>query len=169
MSEATAYIGFGANLGDPIQQILDARRHLAKNANVFALEHSALYLTSPIGYEKQPDFVNCVSAIETNLPPQALLALLQNIENLLGRNRDPDNQNSPRIIDLDLLLFGTQNINEDSLVVPHPRLETRLFTLLPLSELDPKLSWSDSGNVSDILKNGYASGQFDSQQIVRLT
>lgn len=169
MSEVTAFIGFGANLGDPIQQILDARRYLSQQDGISNLVHSPLYLSSPIGYEGQPDFVNCVSSIETSLSAHSLLYALQQIENRLGRKRDFANQDGPRTIDLDLLLFGSQNINDEQLVVPHPRLETRLFTLMPLCQLAPSLSWSASGSVSDILKRGHTAGLFNNQDIYQLT
>ncbi|MCL4150298.1 UNVERIFIED_CONTAM: hypothetical protein GTU68_006242, partial [Idotea baltica] len=117
----------------------------------------------------QPEFVNCVSSIETTLSAHSLLEALQKIEHQLGRQRDPENQNAPRLIDLDVLLFGNEVVNDDTLVVPHPRLEQRLFTLEPLCEIAPKLSWNEFGNVTEILKQGYATGRFVDQIIQRLT
>ena len=169
MGTVRAYIGFGANLGDPIQQILNARRLLALQDGVFNLVNSSLYLTTPVGYEDQDDFVNCVSSVETDLSAQGLLEVLQSIENSLGRQRDAGNQNAPRLIDLDLLLFGDINIDDENLVVPHPRLTQRLFALEPLRELAPRLNWNGSGDVSAILKQSHIDGVFADQSIYRLT
>ena len=165
----TAYVGFGANLGDPVQQILDARRRLSESLNYSDAVHSSLYLTSPIGYQDQSDFVNSVSAYETDLSANDFLDLLQHTENKLGRQRDPANQSAPRLIDLDILIFGEQVINEDRLIIPHPRIEQRLFTLEPLSEIAPNLSWKNNSTVTDILTEGYSDGRFDGQTIFRLT
>ena len=165
----TAYVGFGANLGDPVQQILDARRQLSESLSYRDAVHSSLYLTSPIGYQDQSDFVNSVSAYETDLSANDFLDLLQHTENKLGRQRDPANQSAPRLIDLDILIFGEQVINEDRLIIPHPRIEQRLFTLEPLSEIAPNLSWKNNSTVTDILTEGYSDGRFDGQTIFRLT
>jgi len=94
---------------------------------------------------------------------------MQSIEKKCGRRRDKKNQNAPRLIDLDILIFGEQAVNEDRLIIPHPRIEQRLFTLEPLSEIAPNLSWKKNRTVTDILNEGYSDGRFDGQTIFKLT
>ena len=163
-----AFIGFGANINDPVQQILNARKHLLQNPDITDLQNSSLYLSSPIGYRDQPDFVNCVGMINTSLSALALLHALQDIEVQLGRKRDPDNQNAPRVIDLDILLYGNENIDLDSLVVPHPRMTERLFVLEPLCELDSNVLVNNTMSVAQVLKNGIENDLFIVQRLYRL-
>ena len=155
----TAYIGLGANLGDPIQQLVDARTMLYALAGVVSGRCSDLYLTTPVGYAEQPDFVNCVVELQTALSAQQLFAHMQEIENRLGRRRVTGNQNAPRMIDLDLLLFGDLQIDDSQLVVPHPRLGERLFVLQPLSDLTENEPVSGLGNLSTILQDKRFAGQ----------
>jgi len=164
-----SYIGFGANLGDPVQQILDARRCLLVSSEIHHLRSSAFYLSSPVGYADQPDFINCVCEIETRLSAQALLELLQNIETDMGRTRDSDNQNAPRLIDLDLLLYGDERIKTETLIVPHPRIKQRLFVLQPLVELAPDQLVGDLGYASKLLEKGHKEGLFEGQSLYRLS
>ncbi|MBL4673292.1 MAG: 2-amino-4-hydroxy-6-hydroxymethyldihydropteridine diphosphokinase [Arenicella sp.] len=130
-----AYLGLGANLGDPIQQLVDARKALVGLASTLQLRCSNFYASSPVDYEAQPDFINCVVELETSSGAIELLDDMQAIENALGRHRVADNQNAPRVIDIDLLLFGDQSIDIERLQVPHPRMNNRLFVLKPLLEL----------------------------------
>jgi len=132
-----AVIGLGANLGDPIQQLLNARAKLAELAIDGQLGCSHFYLSSPVGFEDQPYFVNAVAAFKTGLLAHDLLDKLQSIETNLGRKRDPKNQNAARTIDLDILLYGDQRIDDERLIVPHPRMTQRLFVLVPMAELTP--------------------------------
>ncbi|MCL4160307.1 UNVERIFIED_CONTAM: hypothetical protein GTU68_061763 [Idotea baltica] len=164
-----SYIGIGANLADPVQQILDARRHLLADSQVHFLECSSLYLSSPVGYQDQADFINCVCQIETDHSAQALLLLTQNIESKLGRQRDLNNRNAPRLIDLDILLHGDQSIQSRALTVPHARMAERLFVLEPIFEISPDLSINGLGKVSMLLENGRASGLFEGQTLYRLS
>ena len=135
----TAYIGVGANLGDPIQQISDARFALCRLPETQSLRSSSLYCSSPVGYRDQPDFINAVFEIVTSTSAISLFTSMQEIETSLGRERDPSNQNAARTIDLDLLLFADQKIQTKQLTVPHPRMTERLFVLKPLAELAPEL------------------------------
>ena len=146
-----AMIGFGANLGDPIQQIIDARKLLLRLTHVHGGECSSFYLSSPVGYSEQPDFINGVLALKTQATAHKLLDDMQAIETGLGRLRSIDNQNAPRMIDLDLLLYGSQTISTERLIVPHPRMHERLFVLTPLSELQPNLYLNGHGDVSYLL------------------
>lgn len=134
-SSVTALIGMGANLDDPVQQIVDARQRLLNWPRTQHARCSSMYLSTPVGYAEQADFINCVLALQTSASAFALLDLMQSIELVLGRVRDKDNQNAPRRIDLDLLYFGDQLIRDARLEVPHPRIAERLFVLKPLAEL----------------------------------
>jgi len=141
-----AYIGLGANLGDPIEQLVKARKGLSEFDGVNRTRSSYIYLSSPVGYSDQPTFANCVVELTFNKGHRDLFRQMQKLENCLGRLRDPNNQNAPRLIDIDLLLFGDLAIKEPDLVVPHPRMHERLFVLLPLQELNADLARSMSND-----------------------
>jgi len=131
------YLGLGANLGDPVQQIIDARVKLISLKCVHAWTCSSMYLSSPVGYADQANFINCVLAldIDNELIAEEFFAHVQKIETDLGRVRDSGNQNAPRKIDIDVLLFADQVINLKKLLIPHPRMAQRLFVIEPLNEL----------------------------------
>lgn len=141
-----AYVGLGANLGDPISQLLCARKHLLASQKVIAGRTSSFYLSSPVGYSDQPNFVNCVLELKVSCTYRELFDLMQSIESIMGRVRFSDNQNAARLIDLDLLLFGDASIDESDLIVPHPRMHERLFVLVPLHELSQELAKKHSNN-----------------------
>ena len=130
-----ALIGLGANLNDPIQQILDARVALTNLPLVASWQCSALYVSSPVGYSDQPNFVNCVLALNTHYDAYSLFGYMQTIETDLGRTRDKNNQNAPRLIDIDMLMFGDKQLADPNLIIPHPRMRERLFVLEPLADL----------------------------------
>lgn len=131
-----AYVGLGANLGEPIAAVRQALRCLAAVPGVISLRHSALYGSSPVD-ATGPDYVNAVAELHTTLIAPALLAVLQALENEAGRLRPY--RNAPRTLDLDLLLFGAARIQSPHLTVPHPRMAERAFVLRPLHELAPAL------------------------------
>jgi 2-amino-4-hydroxy-6-hydroxymethyldihydropteridine diphosphokinase len=133
---AEAWIGLGSNLGDRRGHLRAALDGLAGLGRVRAV--SALYETEPVGLRAQPHFLNAVALLETGLPPRPLLAGLLAIEARLGRVRTEE-RNSPRTLDLDLLLYGDAIIREPDLEVPHPRLHERRFVLEPLAALAPAL------------------------------
>jgi 2-amino-4-hydroxy-6-hydroxymethyldihydropteridine diphosphokinase len=112
---------------------------------------SALRETDPIGYEDQPRFLNAAALVETELPPRMLLERLLEIEARLGRIRGVGPRFGPRTIDLDLLLYGDETIDEPGLEIPHPRLHERRFALEPLAELDPALEVPGHGPVQALL------------------
>ncbi len=143
------YVALGANLGDPVGQLVDVRRVLFAHSSVVAARSSSLYVSSPVGYNDQPDFINCVLELNVSEGYRRFFSMLQGLENKFGRSRDPNNQNAPRLIDIDLLLFGELTINEPDLVVPHPRMHERLFVLSPLKELNPTLADVHSGDEQD--------------------
>jgi 2-amino-4-hydroxy-6-hydroxymethyldihydropteridine diphosphokinase len=149
---ARAYVGLGANLGPREATILRAVELLAAEPGIDVLELSALRETRPVGVEDQPDFVNGALALETTLSPGELLDALLRVERELGRVRDGERW-GPRTIDLDLLLYGDEVVDEPGLTVPHPRLHERRFALEPLAELDPELEIPGRGKVSDLLEH----------------
>lgn len=134
-SSVTAYLGLGANLGDPATSVRQAMDAIAAVEGVRLLKRSSLYRTAPLDCSG-PDFVNAVVEIETVLTAPALLRALQHIEHLSGRKRP--SRNAPRTLDLDLLIYGDARIESEALIVPHPRLNERAFVLLPLAEIAPQ-------------------------------
>ena len=144
-----AYIGIGSNLDDPQAQVNRAFDELALLPRTRLVKRSSLYRSAPVGYQAQPDFVNAAAAIETRLTPGELLRALQRIEARHGRSRSF--ANAPRTLDLDLLLYGDDQIAEPDLVVPHPRLHERAFVLRPLTELDAALRIPGHGGAAQCL------------------
>ncbi|MDX6398424.1 MAG: 2-amino-4-hydroxy-6-hydroxymethyldihydropteridine diphosphokinase [Gaiellaceae bacterium] len=140
----TAYVGLGANLGDREATI---RAAVAALPGVVAV--STLRETAPVGKTDQPRFLNGVAALDTELSPRELLAFLLSVERELGRERRE--RWGPRTIDLDLLLYGVETLDEPGLTVPHPRLHERRFALEPLAELAPDLVIPGRGHVKDLL------------------
>ncbi|MED5618628.1 2-amino-4-hydroxy-6-hydroxymethyldihydropteridine diphosphokinase [Ideonella sp. BN130291] len=132
----TAFVGLGANLGDPAATVRDAAAAIARVPGVEAMSLSSLYRSAPVD-AGGPDFVNAVAQLRTGLSPQALLAALQAIEQQHGRQRPY--RNAPRTLDLDLLLVDQIRIDTPELTLPHPRLHLRAFVLQPLAELAPGL------------------------------
>jgi 2-amino-4-hydroxy-6-hydroxymethyldihydropteridine diphosphokinase len=139
-----AYVGLGANLGDREGTI---RAAIAQLPGVVAV--SPLRETDPVGITDQPQFLNGVAALETELAPRALLDVLLAVERRLGRERKE--RWGPRTIDLDLLLYGDEVIDERGLTVPHPRLGERRFVLEPLADLAPTLVVPGLGGVEELL------------------
>jgi deoxyguanosine kinase len=137
MSQAIAYIGLGSNLGDRKNFIDKALRMLGETANVAVSRVSAIIETQPLGDAKQPRYLNCVAEIRTALSAEELHQQLAHIENVLGRQRGE--KWTPRTIDLDLLLFGDEVIDSDTLIVPHPQMHLRSFVLNGLCGLNSKL------------------------------
>ncbi len=147
----TAFVGIGSNLGEPERQIAAALEQLAAEDGIELVAVSTLRETEPVGYLDQPSFLNGAAQLETALPPRELLERLLAIEGLLGRVRGEGPRFGPRTIDLDLLLYGEQTIDEPGLTVPHPRLWERRFVLEPLAELAPGLDIPGLGPVQALL------------------
>lgn len=146
---ATAYIGLGSNLQDPVGQIRRARAAIATAEGIAELAFSSLYRNPPMGPADQPDYVNAVMAVSTTLEPHALLRALQAIENQQGRVRKGERW-GPRTLDLDILLYGQQQIATADLTVPHPGAAERAFVLLPLLEIAPELNIPGKGAVREL-------------------
>jgi 2-amino-4-hydroxy-6-hydroxymethyldihydropteridine diphosphokinase len=130
----TAYVGLGANLGDPVQAVQDAVARIAELPRTTVMRKSSLYRTAPIE-SSGPHYINAVVEISTGLTAPELLAGLQHIEAEAGRERPY--RNAPRTLDLDLLLYGNDRIDTADLQVPHPRMNERAFVLVPLAEIAP--------------------------------
>jgi len=145
-----AYVGLGANLGDREGMLRLALERLAAEPSVELVAASTLRETEPEEVLDQPRFLNGAAAIETDLSPRQLLARLQLIECELGRRRAGP-RFGPRVIDLDLLLYGSLVMHESELEIPHPRLHRRGFALEPLLELEPELEIPGRGTVRALL------------------
>lgn len=151
-SPIRAFIALGANLKDPQKQIRLGLEQLAAITDSRITRISSFYRTAPLDVgdtTPHPDYINAVAELETLLPPQTLLDILQTIEQQQGRSRDiwP----SPRTLDLDLLLYGDAIINTKKLVTPHPRMHLRAFVLVPLTEIAPDVLIPGLGTASDFL------------------
>jgi len=159
-----AILGLGGNIGDARSTIAKAIERLAANTDISIEKVSALYLTPPWGKTDQPAFLNAAARIDTALPPRALLNAILDVERHLGRERIE--RWGPRIIDIDILLYGSIDIDEPFLHIPHPRLTERAFALMPLIDVMPDalidghpakewLDASDSAGVQRIAEPGW--------------
>lgn len=129
-----AAIGLGSNLGNPARNVRRALQALSETGTTIAV--SNFYASKPWGKSGQPDFCNAVAVIETQLRPRELLAALKGLETRLGRT--PGERWGPRVIDLDILTYGEERVDEPDLQIPHARLYERAFALVPLAEVDPR-------------------------------
>lgn len=140
MNKTKAYIGLGTNLGDRENHLTEAIQLLQQPKSIWITNSSNIYETDPVGYTDQGAFLNMVVEVTTTLSPHALFEQMMHVEQELGRKRDI--RWGPRTIDLDLLLFGDLQINDEQLIVPHPRMHERAFVLVPLKDVyDIKLSF----------------------------
>lgn len=146
-----SFVGLGANLDDPGVSIARAVELLAAETGVDVVAVSTLRETDPVGYDDQPRFLNGAAELRTMLTARELLERMLAIERSLGRVRGEGPRFGPRPIDLDLLLYGDEVIDEPGLQVPHPRLHERRFALEPLAELDPALEIPGRGPVQALL------------------
>jgi 2-amino-4-hydroxy-6-hydroxymethyldihydropteridine diphosphokinase len=144
-----AYIGVGSNLEDPRSQVLRACSKLAELPTTRVLLTSPLYVSRPFGPIAQPDFVNAVAGVLTQLESRTLLAQLRALESMLGR---PEQRQKwgPRLIDLDLLSYGRERRNEPQLTLPHPGIVQRNFVLYPLADIAPDLEVPGLGQVTEL-------------------
>ncbi|PZO01222.1 MAG: 2-amino-4-hydroxy-6-hydroxymethyldihydropteridine diphosphokinase [Hyphomicrobiales bacterium] len=133
-----AALGLGGNLDDPVAAFAAALTRLKRHPAIFAVRLSSVYRTAPWGKLDQPEFLNMAVLVETSLPARALLDLCLDLEREGGRERHE--RWGPRTIDIDILIYGDETIDEPGLQVPHPRIAERAFALAPLAELAPELS-----------------------------
>lgn len=145
-----AYVGLGSNLDAPREQVEHALRALDELPQTRLVARSSLYRTAPWGGIAQPDFINAVAQVETGLGAHELMRSLLAIEHRAGRRRSGE-RNGPRILDLDLLLYGDECVVDPDLHVPHPHLHERAFVLVPLAEIAPDLTVPGRGLVRDLL------------------
>lgn len=131
----TVYLALGSNMGDRLAHLTKALQALV--GVVIIEEVSSVYETEPVGYLEQAKFFNIVCRGRTQLSPQELLALAKATEKQIGRV--PTFRNGPRVIDIDILLYGTLHIEEEQLVIPHPRMTERAFVMVPLVEIAPHI------------------------------
>lgn len=156
----SAWVGIGSNLNDPERQVRDAFVALAQLPDTELRDQSPLYRTAPMGPKDQPDYVNAVAALDTELGAMDLLLQLQAIECRAGRKRD--RKWGPRILDLDLLTYGMQCIRRPGLEIPHPGIRDRNFVLFPLLSVAPELEIPGLGPVHRL------AAEVDREGIVRL-
>jgi 2-amino-4-hydroxy-6-hydroxymethyldihydropteridine diphosphokinase len=134
-----AFVSLGSNLGGKRENCLGGVERLLEGGHTGLLERSRFYRTAPVDYEDQDWFVNAVVKVATRLDPFSLLKELLAIETAMGRRRQSVPRFGPRILDMDLILYGTQRIESDVLVVPHPRMHKRRFVLEPICDIEPEL------------------------------
>lgn len=142
-----AVIGLGSNIGNP-KENLDLALALLREATD-VVKVSSYYVTKPVGYEDQPDFVNAVCIVETELPAMELLNMLHGIEKAMGRERTI--KWGPRTLDLDIIQYGTLLSKAEELTLPHPRAHERKFVLEPWAEIEPDAILLTHGKISELL------------------
>ena len=147
---ARAYIAIGSNLAEPLKQVIAACDEIANLPKITLIQKSSLYVSKPLGYEDQPDFVNAVVLVKTELSPHELLSELQSLELLHERVRSF--ANAPRTLDLDIILFEDLEINDPQLIIPHPRMHERAFVIFPLQEINANISIPHIGDIAKIAK-----------------
>lgn len=146
-----AYVGLGSNLNDPSAQISSALAALDAIPATCCVSYSSLYRSKPLGDKAQPDYLNAVAALDTRLSAPELLQELHLIEEQHGRVRG-DERWGPRTLDLDLLLYGDTQLDEESLTIPHPGLPVRNFVLYPLHEIAPQLHIPGAGSLQALME-----------------
>ncbi|HEY5102657.1 MAG TPA: 2-amino-4-hydroxy-6-hydroxymethyldihydropteridine diphosphokinase [Steroidobacteraceae bacterium] len=152
-----AYIGVGSNVDDPSAQVLRAVAKLGELSATRVVRVSSLYGSRPFGPVAQPDFVNAVAGVLTQLASRALLAELQELETSLGRPVQHEKW-GPRVIDLDLLVYGREHSSAADLVLPHPGIGERNFVLRPLADVAPDLNVPGIGRVAGLAARASAAG-----------
>jgi 2-amino-4-hydroxy-6-hydroxymethyldihydropteridine diphosphokinase len=143
------YLSLGTNLGNRVENLDAVKKELIREVTI--LSCSPIYETEPWGYLDQPDFLNQVLAVETELSPVELLEFIKKVEKKIGRK--PNFRYGPRIVDIDILLYGDRIIQDQDLVIPHPSLRERAFVLIPLADLNPELIYPGTElSISDLLQ-----------------
>jgi 2-amino-4-hydroxy-6-hydroxymethyldihydropteridine diphosphokinase len=158
-----ACVALGANIGEPLRQIEAGFTALAELPGTRLLARSSLYRSAPVGYADQPDFINAVAMIETELTPHALLDAVLAIERAHGRVREFPN--APRTLDLDIVLYGDVVLQEPGLTIPHARMLERAFVMVPLAEVAPDAVVPGQGRVGDLAGRVDAAGVAQLQRI----
>lgn len=159
MAANIVYLGLGSNLADPIQQIKTSLLDLQNLPHTQKQQHSQLYRTNPLGPSDQPNFINAVVQLHSELAPEILLNELQQIEQQHGRNRGLDRW-GPRTLDIDIMLYGNAQLTTANLTIPHPELLNRDFWLIPLYEIAPNLILPNGGALKTYVQ------QFDQSRYI---
>ncbi|AIQ10661.1 2-amino-4-hydroxy-6-hydroxymethyldihydropteridine diphosphokinase [Paenibacillus durus] len=159
--QSEAYIALGANLGDREKSLYDALTLLNAHADIEVLRCSGVYETEPVGYADQPNFLNMTAAVRTSLMPEALLSVMLEIEDRLGRVRTI--RNGPRTVDLDLLWMDGKVLHTPHLILPHPRMQERAFVLFPLRDIVPK---DETSGLLELMTK--ALGKLDGREGIKL-
>lgn len=146
-----AWVGLGGNLGNVEVTLNEALLVLDGLPQTSVRAQSSFYRSPPWGRSDQPAFINAAVELQTRLAPQVLLDYLLEIETRFGRVRKPEDKWGPRKLDLDLLVYGDEQLNQPGMHVPHPRLSERAFVLVPMNEIAPKLDIPGHGVVRDLL------------------
>lgn len=157
MQSAISYIGLGSNLAEPEKQLQQALRAIAELQDTHIIRCSSFYASQPMGPQDQPDYVNAVVQIDTQLSPADLLSNLQKIELLHGRERKAERW-GPRTLDLDIILYGDKQIHTTDLVVPHYGMKVREFVLYPLHEIAPELVLPCGESLVSVVNNVALNG-----------
>jgi 2-amino-4-hydroxy-6-hydroxymethyldihydropteridine diphosphokinase len=151
-----AFVALGSNLNNPLHQIQQAIVSLRELPHSVLETHSSFYRTPPWGKTDQADFINAVVKMKTYLTPDALITELQKIENQQGKQITE--KWGPRTLDCDLILYGNAIIIDETLTIPHPRMKTRAFVMIPLMEIEPTLILPDGGAIQDCIKQCDTTG-----------
>jgi len=150
-SMTKVYAGLGSNLGNKRENIIKAIDRLDACEGICVKEKSAFFNTTPVGGPLQPDYVNCAIGMETEIEPQVLLEEFKKIE--IGLGRKPGVRWGPRVVDLDILLYGNRIVDDHNLKIPHERMHERAFVLEPLCEISPDIKHPVSGiSISELLE-----------------
>lgn len=149
--ENIAYLSIGSNIGNRLETFQQAIQLLGENNKIRIEDLSSIYETDPVGYTNQACFLNAVIKITTSLKPEELLETCLFIESKLGRKREF--RWGPRTLDLDILLYNQENIETESLIVPHPRMQERAFVIIPLMELNPSIKLPNVNTALDDILN----------------
>lgn len=153
MQNNLCYIGLGSNIGDSVTIIKEALTLLNKITQTQLKAASPLYSSEPVSEIEQERYINAVACIQTALKPHELLLELQAIEEAYYRVRDPQQKWGPRTLDLDIILFGKQRIDDSHITIPHPEMQNRLFVLKPLYDIAGDLYFSGLGSLSYLIDN----------------
>ncbi|MCH9696806.1 MAG: 2-amino-4-hydroxy-6-hydroxymethyldihydropteridine diphosphokinase [Gammaproteobacteria bacterium] len=149
MSRVDVYVGLGSNLADPVAQVMAAKQALQSFPETELTRFSSLYSSPPMDASDQPDYINAVAEMRTQLLPKQLLTQLQSLETRQGRVREQ--RWGSRTLDLDILLYGDQQIHTNDLIVPHYDIARRAFVLMPLFEIAPDLDIPGHGLLSELV------------------
>ena len=153
MKAKPCYIGLGSNIGDSKAIITESLQLLAQLPKTQLKKASPLYETEPVSDIEQEPYINAAAMLITELLPHELLLELQAIESAYYRVRDPDNRWGPRTLDLDILLYANERINDSHLVIPHPEIQNRLFVLYPLMDIMGDAYLTGLGSLSYLIQN----------------